>query len=194
VSRPVQVSECVFDLPSDTLEVVQDVVNKQFDVIVCDILNKDIILPTLLLPLSDVLDVNSKVYGAFSLIIPSVDDLDSLLRSYLHGKEGAPYETGACFIVEKRKAQNLKRTLPQFKLVHQFESNSMQWHVYLDEPRPHVLNQLTLSSQLMMSFSGQVAHQDASVLMDSAASHCFVSFGFAKTFGLKMKKGNDTLV
>ena len=175
-------------MPSDALEVIQGLVNKQFDVIVFDILNEDIILPTPLLPLSDVLDVNSKVYGAFSLIIPSVDDLDSFLRSYLHGKEGAPYETGACFIVEKRKAKSLKRTLPRFKLVHQFESNSVQWHVYLDEPRPRVLNQLTLSSQLMMSFSGQVAHQDAYVLMDSAASHCFVSSGFAKTFGLKVKK------
>jgi hypothetical protein len=46
----------------------------------------------------------------------------------------------------------------------------------------------------MMSFSGQVAHQDASVLMDSAASHCFVSSSFAKTFGLKVKIGSNTLV
>jgi hypothetical protein len=69
VSGPVQVSKCDFNLPSDTLEVVQGLVNKQFDVIVCDILNKDIILPTPLLPLSDVLDVNSKVYGAILLII-----------------------------------------------------------------------------------------------------------------------------
>ena len=111
MSGPVQVLERVFYLPSDTLEVVQDLVNKQFDVIVCDILNKDIILPTPLLPLSDVLDVNSKVYGAFSLIIPSVDDLDSFLRSYLHGKEGAPYETGACFIVKKHKEKKVLREL-----------------------------------------------------------------------------------
>jgi hypothetical protein len=69
VSGPVQVSKCDFNLPSDTLEVVQGLVNKQFDVIVCDILNKDIIFPTPLLPLSDVLDVNSKVYGAILLII-----------------------------------------------------------------------------------------------------------------------------
>jgi hypothetical protein len=46
----------------------------------------------------------------------------------------------------------------------------------------------------MMSFSRQVAHHDAFVLMDSAASHCFVSFGFAKTFGLKVKNGSKTLV
>ena len=56
------------------------------------------------------------------------------------------------------------------------------------------MNQLTLSSQLMMSFFGQVAHQDASVLMDSATSHCFVSFVFTNTFGLKVKNGNNTLV
>jgi hypothetical protein len=100
----------------------------------------------------------------------------------LHGKEGAPYDTGVCSIVDKHKAKNLKRTLPRFKLIHQFESNLVQWQVYLDEPRPRVLNQLTLSSQLMMSFSGQVA-QDASVLMDSVASHCFVSSGFLKPSG-----------
>ena len=112
MSGPVQILGSVFDLPSDALEVIQGLVNKQFDVIVSDILNKDIILPTPLFPLSNVLDVNSKVYGAFSLIIPSVDDLRSFLRSYMYGKEGAPYETGACFIVDKLKTKSLKRTLP----------------------------------------------------------------------------------
>ena len=74
----------------------------------CDILNKDIIFPTPLLPLSDVLDVNSKVYGGFLLIIPSVDDLDSFLRSYLHGKEGMPYEISICFIVKNVKQKILR--------------------------------------------------------------------------------------
>ena len=32
------------------------------------------------------------------------------------------------------------RTLPKFKLVHQFESQSKLWQVYLDEARPHILN------------------------------------------------------
>ena len=55
------------------------------------------------------------------------------------------------------------------------------------------MNQLTLSSQLM-SFSEKIAHYDASVLMDSAASHCFVSSIFANTFGLGVKNGSNTLV
>lgn len=47
-----QILEVVFDLSSNELEVIHDKVIKQFDVIVCDILNEEIILPTLLLPLS----------------------------------------------------------------------------------------------------------------------------------------------
>ena len=85
-------------------------------IIVFDILNKNIILPTPLLPLSDTFDEKSKVYGAFSLIIPIVEDLQSFLKFYLHSKQGVPYDTSACFIVEKYRAKSLKRTLPRFKL------------------------------------------------------------------------------
>ena len=67
----------MFDLSSYKLEAIQDKVNKQFDVIVFDILNKDIILPTPSLPLSDVFDEKSKVYEAFSLIIPFVATIAS---------------------------------------------------------------------------------------------------------------------
>ena len=67
-------------------------------------------------------DEKSKVYGVFSLIIPSVEDLQRFLKSYLHGKHGVPYDTSVCFIVEKHRAKYLKRTFPEFKLVYQFES------------------------------------------------------------------------
>ena len=96
----------MFDLSSYILEAIQDKVNKHFDVIVSDILNKDIILPTSLPPLSDVFDEKSKVYGVFSLIIPSMEVLQSFLKSYLHGKHGVPYDTSACFIVDKYRAKS----------------------------------------------------------------------------------------
>jgi hypothetical protein len=105
-----------------------------------------------------------------------------------------PYNTSVCFIVEKYRAKNLERILPRFKLVNQFESQSNLWQIYLDEAMPHVLNQLTIYSQLMMSFFGQVVHHDAHVLMDSAASHCFVSHVFANTFGLKVEKNSNKLI
>ena len=57
----------------------------------------------------------------------------------------------------------------------------------MDEAKPHILSELSLSSSLMMTFSWQVENMDAFVTMDSATSHCFVSFAFANTFGLKVK-------
>ena len=81
-----QVSEVVFDLSSYTLKAIIDKVQKQFDVIVSDISNKDIILPTPLLPLTNVVDDKSKVHGVFSSIIPSMEDLERFLKSYLHDR------------------------------------------------------------------------------------------------------------
>ena len=37
----------------------------------------------------------------------------------------------------------------------------------MEDAKPHVLNKLTLSYQLMMNLSRQVAHEDASVFMVS---------------------------
>lgn len=51
-----------------------------------------------------------------------------------------------------------------------------------------------MSSQMMMNFSKQVVQYNAYILMDSVASHCFVRYAFANTFGLKIKKGSIALV
>lgn len=58
----------------------------------------------------------------------------------------------------------------------------------MDEVRPHDLNKLTLSCQLMMNLLGQVAVKNAFVLKNSVASYCFVSFAFANTFILKVRE------
>lgn len=59
----------------------------------------------------------------------------------------------------------------------------------------YVLNKLTLSSQMMMmNFSRQVVQYNAYILMGNVASHCYVSSAFANTFGLKIKKGINTMV
>ena len=89
--------------------------------IVCDILNKDIILPTLLLPLKVVYAYKSNIFRTCSLIIPTLEVLQSLLRAYLHGKNEVHYDTNACFLIEKHKAKYLKRKFSRFKLMHQFQ-------------------------------------------------------------------------
>lgn len=71
-------------------------------------------------------------------------------------------------------------------MLHQFKFNSKLWQVCLDEPLPIVLNQLTLSSQLMMKFSRQLTLQVAIVVMDGVAIHCFMKIASAKSFKLKI--------
>ena len=94
-----------------------------------------------------VYDEKSEVFAICSLIIPSSKDLQILLRARLHDKNEAPYDkSSACFVVEKHKAEHLKRNLTRFKLLHQSVSNSKLWQTYMDKAKPHVLNNLILSS------------------------------------------------
>jgi hypothetical protein len=42
-----------------------------------------------------------------------------------------------------------------------------------------------------MSFFEQAPHQNASILMDSVASHCIMDYFFANTFWLRVKKNSN---
>ena len=68
--------------------------------------------------------------------------------------------------------------------------------VYIDEARPHNLNKLTFSFQLMMNFSEQVAHKNAFVLKDSIIlMHHIVLWALHLLIPLSWnKRGNNTLV
>ena len=83
------------------MEVVHGKLNKQFDVILYDIFNKDIIFPTPLLPLHIVHNGKFYVFGTCSYTIPSYEDLQSLLRTCLHDRKEVRYDTSVCFDVEK---------------------------------------------------------------------------------------------
>lgn len=63
------------------VEDIQGQLNKQFDVIVCDILNKQINFPTPWLPLKVVYDEKPNICGTHSLIILSSKDLLNLVRA-----------------------------------------------------------------------------------------------------------------
>jgi hypothetical protein len=78
---------------------------------VCDTLNKDVFLPTSLLPVKIVNDERSNVFVTFPLIIILSKDLHNVLRAYLHGKNRALYNTGACFVVKKHLRQSTSREL-----------------------------------------------------------------------------------
>ena len=98
----------------------------------------------MILPQKVVYNEKSNIFGTRSLSSPLSKNLQSLLRTYLHGKEEVPCDANACFVVEKHKATYPKRISTRFKLLHQFEFNSKLWQVYMDEAMPHVLNKLVV--------------------------------------------------
>lgn len=74
-----QVLEHSFYLSLSMMEVVHGKLKKQFDVIVCDILNKDKKkIPIPLLPLNLVYDERFNVFGTCSLIILSYEFIKDL--------------------------------------------------------------------------------------------------------------------
>ena len=63
----------------------------------CDIWNEDIILQIMLLPLKVIYNENPNIFRTCSLNILSYEDMQSLLRAYLHGNKEVPYDIIACF-------------------------------------------------------------------------------------------------
>ena len=94
-----------------------------------------------------------------------------------------PMKPQCVLLLNSIRKNTLKRNLTRFKLLDHFGSKSKLWQVYMDEAMPHIMNELTMSSQLTMNFSRQVVHHDAYVLINIVASRCFVSVAFANTFG-----------
>lgn len=52
------------------------------------------------LPLNVVQDEKFNVFGTCSLIIPTLEDSQILLRAYMYGRKEVLYNTNACFIIE----------------------------------------------------------------------------------------------
>ena len=52
------------------------------------------------LPLDVVQDEKINIFGTCSLIIPSLEDSQILLRAYMYGRKKVLYDTNACFIIE----------------------------------------------------------------------------------------------
>jgi hypothetical protein len=65
--------------------------------------------------------------------------------------------------------------------------------VYYDPPQPRLLNSI-LTNGLTMQFLGKVFGIDGHILVDTAASHCYLNSLYAKRIGLHMKENNGKVV
>ena len=66
--------------------------------------------------------------------------------------------------------------------------------MYYDPPKPRILNALSRSSGLAMQFLGNVSGMDAHILLDTAASHCYLNSSYARRIGLHVEKDNGEVV
>ena len=65
--------------------------------------------------------------------------------------------------------------------------------MYYDPPQPRPLNSI-LTNDLTMQFLGKIFGIDGDILVDTAASHCYLSSSYAKRIGLHVKENNDEVV
>ena len=65
--------------------------------------------------------------------------------------------------------------------------------MYYDPPQPRLLNSISTNG-LTMQFLGKVSGIDGHILVDTDASHCYLSSSYVKRIGLHMKENNGKVV
>ncbi len=153
-------------------------------------------------PLDTLFSEDSKVFGHCLLIDSCSENLAKYVSAYVKGKTKRPFETSACILVEKKKGQGYNRLLSRFQLLHECKHTYVDacgvtkriiLQVYYDPPQPRLLNSIS-SNGLTMQFVGKVAGIDGHILVDTAASHCYLSSSYVKRIGLHMKENNGKVV
>ena len=153
-------------------------------------------------PLDKLFDEDSKVFGHCLLIDSYSENLAKYINAYVKGKSKRPFETSACILVEKKKGQGHNRLLSRFQLLHECKHTYVDasgvtkriiLQVYYDPPQPRLLNSISTNG-LTMQFLGKVSGIDRHILVDTAASHCYLSSSYVKRIGLHVKKHNGKVV
>jgi hypothetical protein len=143
------------------------------------------------------MDFHSEIYGKCMFV-----DLTSLMMerfplAYREGKRLHSFDTRACFLIEKHKSVFVKRALKGLQLLHEFQvlkdKKPLTLQVYYDVPRPKSLNIFGGTRRLAMQFLGQVSGLNAHVILDTAATDCFVNSSYLDNFGLQYVKDSSIL-
>jgi RNase H-like domain found in reverse transcriptase/Reverse transcriptase (RNA-dependent DNA polymerase)/Integrase zinc binding domain/Chromo (CHRromatin Organisation MOdifier) domain/Retroviral aspartyl protease/Integrase core domain len=157
-------------------------------------------------PLEEFLKID--VSGMHCFIALTAKDYEDCIEHYLECKNKQPYKTSACFILPKILSGSFKDKLGQAKLVYEFlkgqvvnvrdkrERCTTTLQIWYDRPIFPSFQGMSSSqaSPLAMQFRGKVGGAEALVLLDSAASHCFLSKAFVERHGIKVETCNDVEV
>ena len=66
--------------------------------------------------------------------------------------------------------------------------------MYYDTPKPRIMNALSLNSNLVMQFLGDVLRMDGHILLNIIASHCYLNSSYDRRIGLYIKEDNGKVL
>ena len=108
------------------------------------------------------------------------------IAHYLHCKQSAPFSTSACILVPARFAMSRNRRLLRgMVLIMQRKLHGASWNVYYDPRCPHLAASAAMANDdsLVMHFDSTVAGSPATLLVDTGASHAYISKRFVQRMG-----------
>ena len=152
----------------------------------------------------------SSYSNRFSWIHPPTPHIKETLAEYIKCKALNSNSTTACFLIPKYGG-NWRRKLKKMTLLKSYAVgdclpcphgtfiSKIHMELWLDKPTKMQCKSLQDDSQdLLMTFNGQVAvnngHINAQILVDSGATHCFVSSEFAERHKLVLQPDNGSVV
>ncbi len=117
------------------------------------------------------------------------------LEHYLQCKATAPHCTSACVLVPARFRTSYKRRLLKgMQLIMQRSISGVDYHVYYDGPTPQLYAANANRSDtdrsdtgMLMSFHCTASGTPASLLVDTGASHAYVSTAFVQRCGFSVE-------
>ena len=135
------------------------------------------------------------IHGKHAFIAPPTSNIFNVLEHYCEMKKKAPISTSACFLLPKWEHAAFQLLLNGCEVLQTYEARThvpktnttlaaarFPMEVWYDSCKPAMQVQLIEDedNQLMMTFAGKLGCHSAKILVDSGATHCFISPNFVK--------------
>ena len=120
---------------------------------------------------------------------PESSAADHIAHS-LQCKQSAPHGTSASVLVPARFATSYsRRLLKGMVVIMQRKLHGAPWNVYYDARSPQLVASTAMSSDnsLVMHYDSMVAGSPATLLVDTGASHAYLSKRFTQRMGVSVR-------
>jgi len=186
-------------IDSSLISLIEAKIEHSFDFLICTYPNNK--EETFSIPckrsLNLLMDFHLEIYGKCMFVNLTSLMMERFPLAFREGKRLDSFYTRACFFIEKHKSVLVKRALKGLQLLLEFQvlkdNKPLILQVYYDAPRPKNLDIFGGTRRLAMQFLGQVSGLYAHVILDTAATDCFVNSSYPDNYGLQYVKDSSVL-